>query len=163
MECPPGAPPLGIVGNVIGSLFEQSFAREMSAGGRSTARQWAEALDGLRQNVMQCRANPSHWHLRGLSACPWCAMEAATGAMLFPIVVPHMPAGATINVDALWRQVLAVPHPGPPPGLAAPNVAPSTQARTLGRKRRLRARAGPVGAIIAVLAGLFTARWRGLS
>ncbi len=154
MERPPGAPGLDIVGNVVGSLFEQAFAREMISSGRPSGREWGGALSEVEKQTIQCRMNEAHWYLRSLASCPWCAMEAATGATLFGFV-PHPAPTGGMNLISFWQQVLAVQQPGPLPPLNQPVVRPSAAAIALGRKARIRHYAGPVGAISAVVLGLF--------
>jgi DNA-binding helix-hairpin-helix protein with protein kinase domain len=112
-------PPVAIVGDEVAFLFERAFAREMIAGGRPAPRDWIDGLSRLEKTLKQCSANPSHWH-RNDTACPWCPMEDATGATLFPII-SDVGATATLNIDLIWRQVEALVHPGPPPKSTFPS------------------------------------------
>jgi DNA-binding helix-hairpin-helix protein with protein kinase domain len=56
-------------------------------------------------------------------------MEAQTGVSLFPWIVQQ--AGATFNLDALWTQIRAIPHPGPAPSISIPPPKPSDTAAKL--------------------------------
>lgn len=154
MERPPGTPALAIVGTAVGSLFERAFAAEGARGNRPTGRVWSSALEELGKQTTRCKVNEAHWYLRSLPACPWCAMEAATGASLFGFVF-HAPGGTTgFRLDAFWQQVLAVPRPGPLPPLNPVAVTPSPAAVALGRRLKMKKITGPLGAILAVILGL---------
>ncbi len=121
MERPPGAPPISIVSPAIAGLFERAFARESRERGRPTAREWASTLDAIEGQLRQCAFSPSHWHFSGLPACPWCRMEAATGVALFSTDVSPGSA-AHFDIDAYWRRVIAVEHPGAAPPLESPDA-----------------------------------------
>jgi DNA-binding helix-hairpin-helix protein with protein kinase domain len=155
MERPPGTPPLSIVGDDVAFLFERAFASEMIAGGRPSPRDWIDALARLEKTLKQCSANPSHWH-RNDKSCPWCPMEGATGVPLFPAVADI--TGSALNLDALWRQVEAVPHPGQAPQIIVPQVQPSQAAKSVGSSNHNRKIIASIvaGVMIAVsvLAGL---------
>ena len=105
MERPPGTPPLSIVGDEVGFMFERAFAKEMTGGGRPTPRDWFESLERLEKSLKRCSANPSHWH-RNDTPCPWCPIEGATGVILFPSITGF--TKSTINLDALWHQIEAL-------------------------------------------------------
>jgi DNA-binding helix-hairpin-helix protein with protein kinase domain len=145
MEQPPNTPPLSIVGNDVGQLFERAFSNQVMNGGRPGPREWSTALSALESNLKQCSGSASHWYLRMLSACPWCKMEAATGVSLFGLVIQ----GATdthFNLDALWREVERIPDPGPAPNFAALTVPASSEAKKVGRNETAR---NVVGGIVA--------------
>ena len=131
MEPPPATPPLSNVGDNVAFLFERAFAREMIPGGRPEAIDWIAALDKLEKTTRQCASNSSHWYLSSLSSCPWCQMEAAAGISLFPFVVQHHAAGATFNLEVVWRQITSIQHPGPAPTFASSPVKPSDAAAAL--------------------------------
>ena len=116
MERPPGAPSLSIVSPAIAGLFERAFARESREAGRPTAREWVAGLESLEHQLRQCAFSPAHWHFEGLQGCPWCRMEAATGVALFSTAVSPG-AAAHFDIDAFWRRVTSLEHPGPAPSL----------------------------------------------
>ena len=118
MERPPGAPSLGIVSPAIAGLFERAFARESRERGRPTAHEWVAGLESLERQLRQCAFSPAHWHFDGLQGCPWCRMEAATGVALFSTSVSPG-AAAHFDIDAFWRRVTSLEHPGPAPMLEA--------------------------------------------
>jgi DNA-binding helix-hairpin-helix protein with protein kinase domain len=149
MEQPPGTPALSIVGDEAAFLFEHAFAKEMVPGGRPTPRDWIDGLGRLERTLRRCSANPSHWH-RNDTSCPWCPMEGATGIALFPIITDV--AGSAVNIDALWRQIDAIRHPGQPPAFSTPTVQASQAAKSAGSANRDRkvAASGVAGIMIAI-------------
>lgn len=151
MERPPGTPPLHIVSPRVAALFERAFGREGVAGGRPSAREWVVALDGVEGELQPCAASAVHWHAPGLSECPWCAMEAATGVPLFsrsvsPGVVRRFDA------DAFWQQVTAVESPGPAPMIERDDtqkgMRPSEHVAALQRRARWHV---PIALLVASL------------
>lgn len=126
MDRPPNTPALSIVGDEVAFLFERAFAKQMINGGRPEPQDWVQALVGLEKNLIQCRTNPSHWHHKAI-ACPWCPMEAATRAELFPFVSLGADVSA-FDLTTLWRQIEAMQSPGPAPSIRAARPAPSAEA-----------------------------------
>jgi DNA-binding helix-hairpin-helix protein with protein kinase domain len=127
MERPPGTPPLSIVGDEVATLFERAFAAKAASGGRPTAREWITGLVNLEKSAKQCQSSQSHWYASHLGSCPWCAMEAATGIILFPFVVQHSP-GIAVDVETLWKKIEAMQWSGPPPDIPRPIANPSAKA-----------------------------------
>lgn len=140
IERPPGAPSLSIVSPAIAGLFERAFARESREKGRPTAREWVTALEALEHQLRQCAFSPAHWHFEGLQGCPWCRMEAATSVALFSTDVSPG-AAAHFDIDAFWRRVLSLEHPGPAPAIDAGDprrkVRPSAAALRFRQRRAL--------------------------
>lgn len=140
MERPPGAPSLGVVSPAVAGLFERAFARESREAGRPTAREWAAGLEELEHALRQCAFSPAHWHFEGLQGCPWCRMEAATGVGLFSAAVSPG-AAAHFDIEAFWRRVEAIEHPGPAPSVEAGDgkrkVRPSAAALQFKQRRAL--------------------------
>lgn len=124
MQPPPASLALTGVTRDVALLFERAFSRQgMQPNGRPHAREWATALQDLEGHLKKCSVNPAHQFVDTLSKCPWCDIEAASGVMLFPvIVVGPGPTGFAIAV--FWTKVLAVPNPGSPP--AFPNSPPQS-------------------------------------
>ena len=148
MEQPPATPPLSIVGYEVAFLFERAFAKEMIAGGRPTPRDWVASLEQLERALKQCSANPSHWY-RSDTSCPWCPMEGATGVALFPAFSDV--TSVAFNVDALWRQIEALRHPGPAPAINAPATQASKPAKAAARANHIRK------VVASVVAGIMIA------
>ncbi|MGD9657191.1 MAG: helix-hairpin-helix domain-containing protein [Methylocystis sp.] len=164
MEPPPNVPPIGIASPAIASLIERAFAQSgVQDGRRPTAKEWVADLDNLEKQTKACRINASHYYVGGLDHCPWCRLEAATGAVLFSFVIKTAPLGGItgrIDVGSVWARIAAIPSPGPAPNLPDWNkTAPSKEAFALGRQRRFRNAAKYAGliAIIVVLMGAMPA------
>jgi DNA-binding helix-hairpin-helix protein with protein kinase domain len=128
MERPPGSPPLSIAGDSLAMLFELAFSREMIRDGRPSASEWSAALHQLEQELTQCKSSSSHVYHGSSASCPWCQMEVATGIILFPISIPDT-LGIGFDINALWREVEAVRHPGLAPSFNDITVQPSEQAK----------------------------------
>jgi DNA-binding helix-hairpin-helix protein with protein kinase domain len=129
MEPPPHSPPLSIVGDDVGRLFERAFAPETIQAGRPDASAWVSALEALEKRTKQCAAHPAHWYLSDLQSCPWCRIEGETGVSLFPWIAQQ--TGAVFNLDTLWAQIRAIPHPGPAPSIQCTAPKPSESASKL--------------------------------
>ncbi|SDB22016.1 SH3 domain-containing protein [Belnapia rosea] len=134
MEPPPGSLPIDALTPTIQDLFEKAFDPGSVRGGRPDANRWVTALGELASDLRVCGANGGHYYRKGLSACPWCAIENASGITLFPVVFrPGASVGAT-GMAALWQEVSKVPDPPPvgqcppPPGAA---LTPSPPAQAL--------------------------------
>ena len=133
MEPPPGSLPIDALTPAIQDLFEKAFAPGAARAGRPGADQWVTALGELSSDLRVCGANGGHYYRKGLSACPWCTIENASGITLFPVVFkPGATVGAT-GMAALWQEVSKVPDPPPvgqcpPPPGAAPAPSPPAQA-----------------------------------
>lgn len=155
MEQPPGTPPLRIVGDALANLFELAFSKQTDDGARPTARDWVAALERLEKNTCGCKSSPSHWYLKSLNACPWCIMEAATGLLLFPIVI-QAPIGAPFDIGSLWRQIEAIGHPGPAPGFAMSTPhEPSDEAKAISFRGKIKNWAAGIAAAAIASFGLF--------
>lgn len=117
-------------------LFERAFAREAAAGGRPTAREWIEGLNTLERELKRCSANAAHWHHSSVG-CPWCSMEGKTGVPLFGLAIE---GGNTslFDIVSFWKQVTAVPHPGPAPEIHVETVEPSAEAQSVHRRKMAR-------------------------
>ena len=155
MDRPPGAPTLDLLGPDIAALFERAFSRAVVSGGRPTQREWIAGLPALEHDLVQCAANQAHWRLRGQSACPWCKLEGATGLVLFPIVFQATTQHASLDLDALLRQVAAMRHPGPTPVMPTPSVEASSEAKALRKhndKRNMASFAAALLGLISVMA-----------
>ncbi|HEX9929155.1 MAG TPA: tetratricopeptide repeat protein [Pyrinomonadaceae bacterium] len=81
MNQPPGTLPLDAVSPNAASLFRRAF---LEIKNRPTAREWADALDQLENDLRECNFNQSHFYWNGLEKCAWCAVEAQTGVLFFP-------------------------------------------------------------------------------
>lgn len=176
MKQPPATLPFAAIPGQAALLFEQAFnSSSTRPGGRPRAQDWVSVLSSVAKDTKPCQQNIGHQYLKTLSQCPWCDLETKLGIMLFKaIVVGTTQARAAYDIEAVWVQILAVPHPGPlpavavlpafspPPALSSqalpPLVEPSTKValsarmRDISRKRT--ARRWLVASIVAVV-GLF--------
>jgi len=154
MAPPPGCLPIDALTRELQDLFEAAFAPSAARGGRPTGDQWVGALQELASSVRECPRNQAHRYLSRLPSCPWCEIETASGALLFPVVFVAQPGGMV----ALWQEVTGVGEPPPLPPLQDPHdmrAAPSEDAlATAQRGQRLKVAAyGAIAtALIAVIA-----------
>ena len=144
MEAPPSSLPIGALSSELQDLFEQAFAPGVTQGGRPLADRWVSALGNLANDLRSCRTNSTHFYRNGLTTCPWCTIENASGITLFPVVFVPGAVGAG-GMAALWQEVGRVPEPpalGPwpqtPPGGSSPSPE-SRQAAKKGQKLRVAA------------------------
>lgn len=137
MAPPPGSLPIDALTPRLQDLFEQAFSPATTKGGRPEADQWVAALQALDGELRQCSMNHGHYYRKGLSRCPWCDIEAASGMALFPAVFVAK-AGQPGGMVALWQQVNAVaePRPLPPFPTSAGTASPTTKAREAGSQAR---------------------------
>jgi DNA-binding helix-hairpin-helix protein with protein kinase domain len=137
MEPPPAAPSLNTLSPLVGQLIEKAFSRDAVKGTRPTARDWVAALETLETQLKKCGAVSSHYYFNGLSDCPWCRFEAATGAILFNAPSYTVPGGSLFDLAGVWARIVAVDSPGAAP--PEPNkdafgsFKPSSEAASLGR------------------------------
>lgn len=153
MEPPPNVPALAIASQPVAQLFERAMAPASTRpGARPTSREWVSTLETLEKQIKPCHVNPSHHHFSGLDHCPWCHLEAATGAVLFNFVIKTGPQVAVGEINAVWARIIAIPSPGPAPEIAQwKNIAASPEARASGNGRRTKAFFGHGGMIVAFL------------
>ena len=136
MAPPPASLPMDALPPQIRQLFEKAFLRGSEQGTRPSPNQWTDALTDLEGKLRQCSFNAGHYYLGILPACPWCAIEAKSGATLFPVVFVSGAGGAD-GFMLLWQQVEATRLPGPrPPMPDPPKATPSTEAKAVGRRVR---------------------------
>ncbi|MCK9632244.1 MAG: hypothetical protein M0R30_11470 [Methanoregula sp.] len=115
---PPNSVGPAIVPDRIARLFEDAFAESGTGnGGRPTAEEWWDMLDPFEANLRRCQADGVHYHYAGLSSCPWCRLEEASGVLIF------LSADSITKIDLRreWQKVEAVRPPGPMP-VISPNA-----------------------------------------
>jgi DNA-binding helix-hairpin-helix protein with protein kinase domain len=91
----------------LGELFEQAFSETAPRSGRPPATAWRQALDQMQQSLRACGTNRAHFYATSRVSCPWCEIEQATGASLFPALVVNAQGELTINVDQLIADITA--------------------------------------------------------
>jgi len=109
MAPPPNSVGLAVVPDTIASLFERAFAEAgMRDSGRPSAEEWWDALDPFESKLRRCGKDGVHYHYAGLSSCPWCRLEAASGVLIF------LSADSITKIDLRreWQKAEAIPSPG---------------------------------------------------
>jgi len=157
MEQPIGAPALLSLSSPVVRLMEKAFSREAAAGLRPTAKDWIGALGELETQLKRCGTSASHYYFTGLSYCPWCRVEAATGAILFNFYsVSGAGTVAFSEIAAVWQRIAAVQPPEPVPALLGRDtvgaIRASDEAAAIGRGKAFRSVA--VVAVIIAIIGL---------
>ncbi len=109
---PPHSLRLADASRGIARLFESAFSPESArtGHGRPTASEWVTALKSLEAETRACNAVKGHKFHQSLTLCPWCAIEAQGGPMFFLGAVLAA-TGGRFDVDAIWREILALREP----------------------------------------------------
>lgn len=109
MRQPPGTLPLAAVSTQAAKLFERAF---LTVENRPSAREWVETLENLEENLHGCSINSAHYFYKGLSKCPWCALEAQTGVLFFaPRFTGEFSADGELDLVTLGRLIDAIKPP----------------------------------------------------
>lgn len=141
MQPPPGALPLQVLPPAVQALFVRAFAQE-SMTQRPDAQEWIAALQDMGSSLVPCAGNIWHHYPAHAGSCPWCAMEAATGGLLFrPSGLSQRAASgssarqsaggrssadpASFQLSSVWAQIQRVSQPIPPRKLPEPSSLPS--------------------------------------
>jgi DNA-binding helix-hairpin-helix protein with protein kinase domain len=164
MQPPPNTLPLLATTPEIAAFFERAFAPGAARDGtRPRAPDWIAALHGLEHSLQRCSVNAAHHYAGQLAGCPWCAIEGATGVVLFGLLVQHRGQPGTFNLAAVWAEIRAVSPPGPAPVLpnAASTPTPFSEALAALRARRIKI-AGAIGVFLASLVIAFSGAVVGL-
>lgn len=136
---PPISLPMDAMSARIRNMFEQAFSPSAIQGGRPLPEHWVAALEELSAELRPCSINHGHYHLKGLSRCPWCDIEAVSGVPLFPAVFVNV-SGRPDGMVALWQELNAQAEPPPLtplPSLTLRSGKPSDAALADGRRTKL--------------------------
>jgi DNA-binding helix-hairpin-helix protein with protein kinase domain len=149
MQPPPNCITLAHLPPEVSGLFVSAFAPSGVQSGRPNGGQWIAALSALGRQLKECSTNKAHSFFQGLRACPWCAIEARAGVLLF--VGYAVADGASgFKLEFVWAQVASVQSPGPGAfpdfGQVTANVRATLQAKAAGWKRR-----GQIAAVVFVV------------
>ncbi len=178
MKPPPASAtlPFSAIPDQVALLFEQAFNPSgAKPGGRPRAQDWVSVLSNIARGTRICSRNTGHQYYNALSQCPWCEIENKSGVIFFNAIVVGTKQSTAYDTEAVWVQILAVPHPGPLPTLSilaafspppmltfallpplvepSARVALSTRMQNISQKRT--ARRWLVASIVAVV-GLFS-------
>jgi DNA-binding helix-hairpin-helix protein with protein kinase domain len=148
---PPACITLAQLPQEIGDLFLSAFGPDGAAGSRPGGRRWIAELDALASRLIVCSNNKAHLFFNGLSACPWCPIEAS-GVLLF-VDYAIVDTNTGFSIELVWARILAIPSPGagniPSMLTYMSGVEPSARAKAAVRKRRYKMAAVVVSALIA--------------
>jgi DNA-binding helix-hairpin-helix protein with protein kinase domain len=118
MDPPPFALSLGDLNYEVQAAFERAFDADANRyEARPTAAEWVEVLSRLESDLVACITSATHFFSKYASSCPWCSIESASGATLFPSVhssqasVPRDDFDLSLAISALHR----IPAPDPVP------------------------------------------------
>ena len=124
-------PRLNLLPDPVAALFERAFA---PGGCRPPAAEWRAGLDELSRALRACADNAQHRYPAGSSACPWCAIEDASGPIYFPcLAVPGAPPARPPAFDdgfdllAFLKRIESIPFPAkdlPIPQVPLPKSTP---------------------------------------
>jgi DNA-binding helix-hairpin-helix protein with protein kinase domain len=152
MTPPPSSLAMASLPEDIRALFEQAFAPGAVSGGRPTPEAWITALGALGKSLRKCSVNAAHWYAPQAAACPWCAVEAGSGIVLFPAVFVGGRPGHS-GMALLWQEIEAVKPPPALPRLHRPAPAdakPYARIKAAGTRQRQRR----VGVALLLAAGI---------
>jgi DNA-binding helix-hairpin-helix protein with protein kinase domain len=156
MSPPPGTLALQTFGPAIAELFRKAFEVRAAAGDRPTALEWIAVLEALEQSLIECKTTPNHFHPPG-GPCCWCELEQGTKLRYFGRRLLELGRAKATDVEALWRTITEVPHPGPAPELPmeeAP-VLPHARSRSLRDLAQLVINRIAIGAAVASALAIF--------
>lgn len=154
MQPPPYSAPPSAASPQVAALWERAFGSAgVAASGRPSAQEWVRVLSELEKHFARCNVQSSHYYFAGHGSCPWCPIEKA-GVALFgiPVGTVARPMGGPFNMDAVWRDILALAVPALPALSGLPQATPSASAQAIGKRREVwRTTAFGMAALIVVL------------
>lgn len=159
MTQPPNTLPLSAVSVEVAQMFERAFSPEAAVSvRRPNAVEWVNALGRLQASLKQCARDKAHHYFNGLSACPWCGLEAQTGMPLFTIAFAPVHDSSGFNLALVWSQIAKVRCPEDvilPDPATFPKLKPSARYAAIRAKRITAYTVGAVLAASICLASLF--------
>lgn len=167
MDPPRHMPVLTDMPPEVATAFQRAFGPY--PGGvssvRPSAAEWVRLLEAMESNIVECRVNPSHYHSRSATSCPWCRLEAGYGTVLF--VYHARGARSSFDLEEVLGRIHAIASPGPAPDLMASQGSlppPSVSPRAQSLKMQLLARrcGGLAAAGLAVLLMVIGTLWAGV-
>lgn len=116
-------------GSGIASYFERAYhPNSVSAQNRPTANEWIKVLEQFEMSLSGCSNSKLHFYSNAQPQCPWCVVEARTGAELFEFVSGPDTDLSTVDVEAIWQALGTLSVPPVPSPRATPrssDVTPS--------------------------------------
>ena len=104
----PGSAPLTVLPATLQQYFRAAFvdgARNPDT--RPSAQDWLNELLRLRESLVTCAVEPTHFYGRHLSSCPWCPGSPSRAGATPPGYIPRQASTAAARYDAA--------PPGTPP------------------------------------------------
>jgi DNA-binding helix-hairpin-helix protein with protein kinase domain len=108
-----------------------------------------ERLKVLEAIATRCAQHPGHYFIASAGTCPWCAIESASGTLLFLAPSGAIPAGSQFNLAVVWARITQIKPPGAVPEIPVPAVTPSPEASALHTSRRTRKMGGRTAVAVA--------------
>ena len=116
-------------GSGIASFFERAFhPSTATTQSRPTATDWIRVLEQFEQGLSGCKNNKLHFYSNSQPQCPWCIVEARTGAELFEFVESQEANLGPVDVEVIWQALGALSVPLVPSPRVAPNPTAITPA-----------------------------------
>ncbi len=104
---PPGAATLADFPDEVANAFERAFGTDPAL--RPSAVDWVGLLQGLEKHLSRCSSNSMHFFPSAAKRCPWCEMEASSGAILFLSVFTgsgvQVPSSGSFDVERIWLAI----------------------------------------------------------
>jgi DNA-binding helix-hairpin-helix protein with protein kinase domain len=106
MDPPPHVPALASMSPTIATLFERAFSRQATnRHARPSPADWIVALDTAGKQLARCKREPNHFYVSASPSCPWCAVESATGVVLFNIAILPTTDADRFDIVTVWRAI----------------------------------------------------------
>jgi len=114
--------------------------------------EWVSLLERFQRELTRCKSNQAHVYFSQLGSCPWCSIEAHGIVLFIDLRVDITPG---LNVDILWKKLSSLPPlealaPIPTNANWNASVFPTTDARLLGRTRKVRLGIGIATVVVSV-------------
>jgi DNA-binding helix-hairpin-helix protein with protein kinase domain len=155
MDPPPFAPRALVASSAVADLWERAFsAHGTQHAGRPSAREWVSCLSSLEGTAKRCPEHAGHYFLTAAGTCPWCAIESATGALLFLVPLSAIGLQTSFNLTAVWSRISQVAPLTPPPEISVPTAKASSEATELYESQRNRKVGGRVATVLGFLIAL---------
>ncbi|MFM7447011.1 MAG: hypothetical protein ACKO24_00230 [Leptolyngbyaceae cyanobacterium] len=112
MAPPPNTLDLRVCTLPVAQLFERAFGEEGTyKENRPKAEDWVNQLDVLRSELRSCNQNGVHKYHKGLSSCPWCALENVSGTVYFLTYTSSGSSQSKFNLEDIWSEIQLIKIP----------------------------------------------------
>jgi DNA-binding helix-hairpin-helix protein with protein kinase domain len=115
---------------------------------------WGDLADRGRLKALEGSAkrrpqHPGHYFVAAIGRCPWCAIESASGTLLFLAPLGAVVTDSHFNLAVVLSRITQIAPPGPVPEIPLPAAKPSPQASALRASRLARKIGGRIAVLIA--------------